>query len=66
MENQGVGDSFRLELKNYVVVSTFQLELKNPGVCILLLVGSIEFRDLQIPLGWILQIGGCILLLVAA
>jgi hypothetical protein len=49
-----------------VVVATFWWELENLGGCFLLLVGAKEFRELKIPSGWILRIGGWSHLLVAA
>jgi hypothetical protein len=42
--------------------ATFRLELEYPGACSLLLVGAREFKDLYLPLGWILRIGGWSLL----
>jgi hypothetical protein len=45
-----------------VVVSTFQLELENSVDYSLPLVRDREFRELYIPLGWSLRIGGWSLL----
>jgi hypothetical protein len=48
------------------VVSTFWLELENSGGCILLLVGAKEFRELELPSGWIPRTRGWSLLPVVA
>jgi hypothetical protein len=62
LENQGVGASFSLDPDNYVVGATFRLDPENPRGCSLLLVEAREFRELYLPLGWILRIGGWSLL----